>query len=471
MTLDPAPSPPGSSPLAPPAIIDTHSLDALREAIGADRVTTVEDQGEARVVASPGSTAEVAAVLKVCAGLGIGVVPQGGRTGLVGGEIASAGEIVLSSARLNRILELDPVARVAVVEAGVTLEALQEAARPHRLEPGIDIPSRGSATIGGMISTNAGGIMAFRYGVMRHQVLGLEAVLPDGSIYSDLSRVVKNTAGYDLKHLFIGAEGTLGIVTRVVLKLEIAPIASVTAFFGLPSVAAVLDLIRLGLDSPAGMLRAAETLWHDYFRLTSTVHGFADPSVDPSMPLYLLLELGGPDESAMRAAFEQIFASALDRYPNMCGVIAASARQERDLWRLREDTDAIYGVFPAAPSFDVSLPLSSVEAYVANAVRELKLVDPVLQPFVFGHLADGNLHIVLNHAGPMPAETAQRVEATLYGPLRSCGGSLSAEHGIGSKRVHALRAYSDPARLSLMRAVRGLIAGVSPSLNRGKVLD
>jgi len=461
-------------------MVTTEALNALREAIGAAKVRTgksVEatdpgwhaDNLKAGVLVEPGSAAEIAAVLTICRAHGIGVVPHGGRTGLVGGAISAPGEVVLSTARLNRIVDIDPVARVAVVEAGVTLEELQLAAQAHKLEPGIDVPSRGSATIGGMVSTNAGGIMAFHNGVMRHQVLGLEAVLADGSIYSDLTRVVKNAAGYDLKQLFIGAEGTLGIVTRVSLKLDVTPRAKVTAFFGLPSVAAVLDVIRMGLESPAGNLRAAEALWQSYFHLTATTQGFADASVDPSMPLYLLLALGGSDEGAMRDAFEHLFERAVELYPEMSGVVATSVRQERDLWRLREDTDAIYRAFPSAPSYDVSTPLSAVDAYVNRALVGLRAIDSAFQPFVFGHLADGNLHIVLNHAGPLSPDQAKAVERVLFQDLANFGGSFSAEHGIGAKRIEALRTYADPTKRALMRLVKEAV-DIPAIFNRGKVV-
>jgi len=221
-------------------------LDALRAAIGAAHVATGDavkllDVGwnphnlDAGVVVSPASTQEVAAVLRLCAQHGVSLVPQAGRTGLVGGSMSQAGQIVLSLLRMDQIEPIDPAERVALVGAGCTLQALQEAAAVHHLEPGIDLAARGSATLGGMVSTNAGGVMAFRNGVMRHRVLGLEAVLPDGTVFQDLTRVVKNSAGYDLKHLFIGAEGTLGVVTRLVIQLDPLPPASATALFGLPS--------------------------------------------------------------------------------------------------------------------------------------------------------------------------------------------------------------------------------------------
>ncbi len=423
---------------------------------------------EAGLVASPQSTAEVAETVRICARHGLSIVPQGGRTGLVGGAISRPGQIVVSLARMNRIERLDPIERVAVVEAGVTLEALQIAAAAIGLEPGIDLAARGSATVGGMTSTNAGGIMAFRNGVMRHRILGLETVMADGAVYADLTRVVKNTAGYDLKHLFIGAEGTLGIVTRVVLKLDPLPRAMATALFGLPSLAAAQAIIRLALDTDTGHLRAAEALWRRYFNLTAGALGWSEPAIDLAQPLFLLIGLGGADESALQDALAQIFASAAERFPETTGIIAASSRQARDLWRLREDTDIIYRAYPGAPSFDVSVPLSEIDAYVGGLTEKLDAIGAGLAPFVFGHLADGNLHIVFNHAGAFPAPLAAAVEAVLYGGLRQRGGAFSAEHGIGSKRIHALSSTGDVTKLRSMRQIKAALDGAG-LLNPGKI--
>lgn len=411
----------------------------------------------AGVVVSPRSTAEVAEVVRIAARHGVPIVPQGGRTGLVGGSISHPGEIILSSARMNRIERLDGIERVAVVEAGVTLETLQVAASERGLEPGIDLAARGTATIGGMTSTNAGGIMAFRNGVMRHRILGLEAVLADGSIYSDLTRVVKNAAGYDLKHLFIGAEGTLGIVTRVAIKLDPLPKASATALLGLPSIAALQAAIDLSLKTDVGQLRAAEALWQGYLHLTSKALNWSESGVDLTQPVFLLIGLAGAETTELQAALERIFEQLADAFPDITGIIAASVAQERMLWRLREDTDIIYRAYPAAPSYDVSVPLSEIEAYVDRVTHDLATIDPALKPFVFGHLADGNLHLVFNHAGPFAEAIGARVEAALYDGLSAQGGSFSAEHGVGSKRIHSLIATADPVKLASMRAIKQLL--------------
>jgi FAD/FMN-containing dehydrogenase len=455
-------------------------IDRIRAVVGASNVRTGEaaatiDLGSngvdpgCGIVVAPGSTEEIAAVVRLCQDHGIALVPHGGRTGLVGGSVSRPGEIILSLGRMNRIEQIDPIGRVAVVEAGVTLETLQAAALEHRLEPGIDLASRGSATIGGMVSTNAGGVMAFRNGVMRHRVLGIEAVLADGSILTDMTRVVKNSAGYDLKHLFIGAEGTLGIVTRVVIKLDPSPRSAVAALFGLPSVGAALETIRLALDSEAGQLRAAEAMWNSYFKLSADEHGWSEPDFPLDQPICLLLSLGGAREERLREDMERIFSETLERFPDATGIVAGSQRQENDLWRLREDSEVLYRSHPDAPSYDVSVPLSEIAAYVEAIVPGLAAIEPGLAPYLFGHLADGNLHITLNRRGPLAADLAAAVEGVLYGRLRSMGGSFSAEHGVGSKRIHALLATADPTKLKAMRRIKQALDD-RLIMNPGKVL-
>ncbi len=455
-------------------------LDGLRALVGASNVRVGEavaelDPGwnphnlDAGVVVSPASTAEVAGVVKWCVGHGIAIVPQGGRTGLVGGGESHSGEIVLSLLRLSGIEPITADDRVAVVGAGCTLEALRTAAAEYGLEPGIDLAARGSATIGGMISTNAGGVMAFRNGVMRHRVFGLEGVLPDGSVYCDLTRVVKNSAGYDLKHLFIGGEGTLGVVTRAVIKLDPMPAATATALIALPSVEAALATIRRALSTESGHLRAAEAMWSDYIRLTARTLGWSEPGVDLDQPVFLLLLLGGPDEDVLHTALGRIFVDIADAYPAVNGVVAGSARQAEDLWRLRDDTEIVYRLHPDAPSYDVSVPQSRIAAYVETVRTGLAALDPEIRPYLFGHLADGNLHILLNRPGPLPPALAAGVEAVLYGDLNTIGGSFSAEHGVGSKRIGSMFETTDPGKLAAMRLLK---ATLDPAnlMNPGKVL-
>jgi FAD/FMN-containing dehydrogenase len=295
-------------------------------------------------------------------------------------------------------------------------------------------------------------------------------VLPDGSIYDDLTRVVKNAAGYDLKHLFIGAEGTLGVIAEIAVKLDSLPRATATALFALPSVAAALETIRLALDSEGGHLRAAEAIWRPFLMLNAEAQGWRGSAIDLKQPIFLLLSLGGAKETDLRSAFEDLFAQVHERHPVAAGVIANSGRQDRELWRLREDTETVYRVYPAAPSFDVSVPLSEIDGYVARVMLEVKSLGRGLAPFVFGHLADGNLHIIFNHRGPFDATTSAAVETILYRDLRALGGSFSAEHGVGSKRIHALKATTDPTKLAAMKAIK---QALDPRglMNPGKVLE
>lgn len=424
---------------------------------------------DAGVVVSPASLADVASVVQWCRQHSVAIVPQGGRTGLVGGSVSHPGEIVLSLLRLDAIEPIIADDRVAVVGAGCTLEKLQTAAAERGLEPGIDLAARGSATIGGMISTNAGGVMAFRNGVMRHRVLGMEAVLADGSIYSDLTRVVKNSAGYDLKHLLIGGEGTLGVVTKAVIKLDPLPASTATAMMALPSVEAALATIRRALSTEAGHLRAAEAMWSDYLKLAAGAHSWSAPGVDLDQPVYLLLLLGGSDEDALHTALGNVFLDIANQFENVSGIVASSAKQAADLWLLREDTEVIYRLHPDAPSYDVSVPQSEIAQYIAEVQAGLIAIDATIKPYIFGHLADGNLHIEINRPGPMPAELAARVDGVLYAKLRSIGGSFSAEHGVGSKRIGPMFDTTDAGKLSAMRLIKSTL-DPSNLMNPGKVL-
>jgi FAD/FMN-containing dehydrogenase len=441
-------------------------LVELRSALGEVNVKTGEaialldpgvraDNLGGSAVVFPTTTEDVVAVVKAAAKWRVPIVPHGGRTGLVGGGLSKPGEVVIATNRMNRIERLDPIENAAVVQSGVVLQSLQEAAAGHGLSPGIDTPARGSATIGGMMSTNAGGIMAFRNGVMRHRVLGIEAVLADGSVYRDLTRIVKNSAGYDLKHLLIGAEGTLGVVTRAVLKLEPLPAATATALFGLPSTAMALKALRRGLAAQVGHLRGAEVMWTKFINFTAACFNWSAPDYDLSAPAHLILSLGGADESELQGELAEIYAELAETGEPISAVVATSAAQEAEIWRLREATQEVSRVYPAIPSYDVSVPLSEIEGYLTRVLAGLKRIAPDLDPFVFGHLGDGNLHILINRVGvDVPPDVTAAIEEVLYAGIRELGGSFSAEHGVGSKRIHSLNATADPVKLELMRQIK-----------------
>ncbi|RWL43901.1 FAD-binding oxidoreductase, partial [Mesorhizobium sp.] len=360
-------------------------------------------------------------------------------------------------------------ARVAIVQAGVTLGALQEACAVHGLDPGIDLAARGSATVGGMVSTNAGGIMAFRNGTMRHRVLGLEAVLPDGRVFSDLTRVLKTSAGYDLKHLFIGAEGTLGIVTRVAVRLDPVAGAGATALVGVPDAASAQRIVRHFLGSTSARLSAAEILWRNFASLMQRGLGYAPGQLPLDAPCLLVLGLGADSLEAARGALEDGLAAIWEEAGILDGLVASSEAQAAQMWRLREETEQIERAHPMAPSFDVSVPGGALDAYVARIEAGLKRIDAAYAPYVYGHLADGNLHISINCDGPVPHERHTAIEDVLYDGLRQAGGSFSAEHGVGLEKREAYDRHADPVKRDLARAIKALI-DPGNVMNPGKVV-
>jgi FAD/FMN-containing dehydrogenase len=423
----------------------------------------------AAALVRPSDTAGVAALVRFCAERGIGLVAQGGRTGLAGGAATVARQIICDLGGLAQIEEIDPVARVAIVQAGVTLGALQEACALHGLDPGIDLAARGSATIGGMVSTNAGGIMAFRNGTMRHRVLGLEAVLPDGRLFCDLTRVLKTSAGYDLKHLFIGAEGTLGIVTRVAVRLDPVAGASATALVGLPDAASAQRIVRHFLGSTSARLTAAEILWRNFAQLMQRGLGYASGQLPLDAPCLLVLGLGADSIEAAKAVLEDGLAAIWEEAGVIDGLVASSEAQAAQMWRLREETVEIERAHHLPPSFDVSVPGGALDAYVARIEAGLKALDRSYAPYVYGHLADGNLHISVNCDGPVAHERHEAIEDVLYEGLTQAGGSFSAEHGVGLDKREAYERHADPVKRDLARMIKRMI-DPGDVMNPGKVV-
>ena len=419
------------------------------------------------VMAQPASTQAAAALVAWCAAHDVALVPQGGLTGLVGGNVSHAGEVILSSARLNRIIAVHPDEMTVEVEAGVALESLQQAVSAHGLTTGIDLGSRGSATIGGMVSTNAGGILAFRNGVMRHQVLGLEAVLPSGAVFSDMTRVVKVSAGPDLKHLFIGGEGAFGFVTRVVLKLEPQRLCRATAFLGVADAASALSVIRHFRSLSSVTLEGAEMLWPRYIRDCSALKG-CDLSWLDEDAAALLIEVSAETVEKATAALEEGLETLWEPAGLKGGVIAQSLDQAKKFWDIREDSGFYYPAIPHAPSFDISVPPTHLDAYVAGLDARLKAIDSGYEAYVYGHVADGNLHLTLIKPGPLPEAELLAVEGAIYTGIGETGGSFSAEHGVGTEKRHAYETFASPQKQALARTIK---QAVDPKgvFNPGKV--
>jgi FAD/FMN-containing dehydrogenase len=421
----------------------------------------------AALMARPTTTAEVARVLKLCNDAAISVVPQGGRTGLAGGAVSRPGQLILSLDRMNRIESVSPDARTATVEAGVTLERLNSALAAHGLAAGIDLGARGSATIGGMVSTNAGGIDAFRYGTMRERVLGLEVVLADGTIREELSRVRKDNSGLPLRQLFIGSEGTLGIVTRVVIALVPAAGPRHTCLVLMPHIAAAIALMRAVEAMPGMVLEAAELMSGNHVALTARALGVAAVAATGPAAFALLLAVADREHGSAEVALEAVLVEASGAGRIVDALLPKNAAEERDLWRIRDDW-AVDRVLPGGLWYDVSVPIDALATYLAQLQERIRRHDPTLDVYVVGHLADGNLHITVNAATPVTARYAE-IALLVYQDLRSIGGSFSAEHGIGLEKVAALERWTGPAGIALMRAVKRVFDPMQ-ILNPGKVL-
>jgi len=415
----------------------------------------------------PGSTEEVSTALRLCHESGVPVSAWGGKTGLVHGAFAD-GAVALSLERMAAIEAVDPVGATITVQAGCILQVAAEAAEAQGLLLPLDLGARGSATIGGVVSTNAGGNRVIRYGMTRDLVLGLEAVLADGTVISSMNRLIKNNAGYDLKQLFIGSEGTLGIVTRAVLRLKPLPTSQDTAFLGVESFDKLPDLLRHIERGLAGGLSAFEVMWKSFHDLVTSAPATGRTPLAEPHAYYVLVEAQGADQGADSARFEAVLMEALEAGLIADAAIAKSQGERDTMWALRDDISQTARNWPIF-TFDVSLPIGDMEAYVAEVRAGLEAGWPGKATLtVFGHLGDGNLHLVTG-VGARDKPTKQAVEAIVYGGLRARGGSVSAEHGIGLEKRDYLGWSRTPQEVALMRALK---ATLDPDgiLNPGKVL-
>ncbi|NJO54688.1 MAG: FAD-binding oxidoreductase, partial [Bacteroidales bacterium] len=393
--------------------------------------------GAALAVVRPGSTDEVAAVVRLCRETGTAIVPQGGNTGLVGGQIPdqTGHQLVLSTLRLDRIREVDVESATMTCEAGVTLKRAQDAAaEAGRLFP-LSLAAEGTATIGGNLATNAGGTQVIAYGNARDLVLGLEVVLADGRIWRALRKLRKDNTGYDLRHLFIGAEGTLGIITAAVLKLYPAPKAVETALIGVASPADALALLGLAQERAGGTVTSFELMARiclDF--VLAHIPGTRDP-LTGAHPWYVLLELSSQGEGGLRGQIEGLLAAALERGLIEDAVIADSLKARTELWRLRESIPAAQKPEGGSIKHDVSVPVSAVPDFIRQADAAVEALVPGARPVPFGHLGDGNIHY--NVTQPVGADKQaylarwHEMNDCVHAVVQELGGSISAEHGIG----------------------------------------
>jgi FAD/FMN-containing dehydrogenase len=432
--------------------------------------------GRAAAMLSPASTEEVAAVVRLCAAERAALVPQGGNSGMVGGATPDPGgnQLLLSLRRMNRIRSIDAAAQIAVVEAGVILETFHHAALAHGLRFPLTLGGKGSATIGGLVSTNAGGTQVLRHGTMRALVAGVEAVLPDGSIFDGLAPLKKDNRGYDLRHLLCGAEGTLGIVTAATLHLVPAAIARCTAWIAIDSPEQALRLLRQ-LDASIGReLEGFEIIPHACLDAVLRHIPQTRAPIAAPHPWYVLAELAGDNEQELSDALERQLAAAIDAGLISDVVIAKNDRESDDFWRLRDSISEAERAEGPALQHDVSVPVDLMPTFIADNPARLAAAFPSARALSFGHLGDGNVHHhvqppVGTDGGAWLAEHGAGVSRLVYAHVIELGGSLSAEHGIGQLKRDVMAELDSPARLAALRAIK---AGLDPAgiFNPGKLI-
>lgn len=418
----------------------------------------------AQVLVRPRSTQEVSTALSICHSFGQSVVTHGGLTGLVESALTEPDDIVLSLERMREIEQINPLERTVIVQAGVVLQTLQEAVAQHDLMFPLDLGGRGSCTLGGNLSTNAGGNRVIRYGMTRDMVLGLEAVLADGTVISAMNQMIKNNAGYDLKQLFIGSEGTLGVITRAVLRCRPQVSQQPTLLAGVSSFSNLVKFLQHMDTHLAGNLSAFEVMWQNYYQLVTTPPAKNAPPLPAEYPYYVLVEAIGAQDKVMQAALE----SALEASLIDDAVIAQSDAQRQQIWALRDDVEQAFQYAPVFV-FDVSLRIPLMEAYVEQVNDGLAAAFAQVRNFTLGHMGDGNLHFVVS-VGDGSDEARKAVEACVYEPLGAIEGSVSAEHGIGLEKKPYLHISRSPAELALMQLLK---RSMDPKgiLNPGKVFD
>jgi FAD/FMN-containing dehydrogenase len=429
--------------------------------------------GHTPMVLRPGSVAEVSQVLTLANETKTAIVPQGGNTGLVGGQIPHHGEIVLSLNRLDKIREVDATSNTITAEAGVSLGRVREAAaNADRLYP-LLLPSEGTCTVGGNLSTNAGGTTAVSWGVARQQALGLEVVLADGRVLNNLNKLKKDNTGYDLKNLFIGAEGTLGVITAATLRLIPRPRSVETAFAGVASPQAALALLGIASDKSGGNITSFELM----VRLgIDAVLKYDEGSRDPlaeKHPWYVLIELSSQAREGLRDTLEEILAEGAEHGLVADAAISGSLEQTKAFWRIREMFGEVQRQVGGSIKHDISVPVAHVPAFIAEADAAVLNLIPGARPLPFGHLGDGNIHY--NIAQPEGADKAAFLERwhdvnkVVFDVVLKYGGSISAEHGIGIMKRDLLPTIKDPVAMELMRALKRTL-DPNGILNPGKVL-
>lgn len=401
----------------------------------------------------PETTAQVAAILKACHAAGQPVTPQGGMTGLVSAAAPLAGEVALSFERMKRVVEVDRFTSTMTVEAGVELQTIQEQADAHNLLFPLDLGARGSCTIGGNLSTNAGGNRVIRYGMTRDLVLGVEAVLADGTVIDGLHKLRKNNTGYDLKQLFIGSEGTLGVITRAVLKLSPKPSSQIVAMCGVQDFSRVTELLLHMQAALGASLSAFEVIWQNTYKLIDEHVPHASVPLPDQYGFYVLIESMGSNAERDTELFLASLQEASEKGLVEAVVVADSDTKIKNLWTVRDAAAEIYPGVGYMHTYDVSLNVGDMGYFGEEVERRLRAHWPEAIFGLFGHIGDGNVHIII-HVGPDTRDHHQQIDEIIYGLIQELHGAVSAEHGIGLMKKPFLPYSKSEAEISLMKALK-----------------
>jgi FAD/FMN-containing dehydrogenase len=465
---------------------DADTLARLKQAVGTKGFSEDPDEiaphlvewrskyrGHTPLLLRPQTTAEVSAVLAICNETRTAIVPQGGNTGLVGGQIPLNGEVLLSLARLNKIRDIDAANASLIAEAGAILADVHKAAGEIGKFFPLSLASEGSCTIGGNLSTNAGGVDVLRYGSARNLVLGLEVVLPDGCVLDLLRSLHKDNTGYDLKQLFIGAEGTLGVITAATLKLYPAPASYETAFIAMRDPQAAVELLDRLQTATGGLVSAFELIPRLALELVlAHIPDTRDPLPSPS-PWYVLAEATSTGKVSLRDAFQETVAEAIEARLASNAAVAANETQRRDLWRLRENISEAQKREGASIKHDISVPVKDIPAFLAQGCALVAGMVPGVRPVPFGHIGDGNIHFnfTVPKGGDGEAFLARwnAVSRAVHDLVNGFGGSISAEHGVGVMKREDIRRYKSAAEIDLMRTLKRTL-DPNNILNPGKVV-
>jgi len=462
-------------------------LSSLREAMGPAAVLIGADVPERNrndwsmqqpstplAVIRPVDAAGVSLALKACRAAGVPVVPQGGLTGLCGGARPEDGWVALSMERMVGIQEVDPASATMTVWAGTPLETVQRAAADAGFYFALDLGARGSCAIGGNLSTNAGGNRVIRYGMARELVLGLEVVLPDGTIMTSLNKMLKNNAGYDLKHLFIGSEGTLGIITRIVLRLHAQPQCTMSALCALPDYPAVVKLLGEARRGLGPLLSAFEVMWPDYWEVVTKRVGVRSPLQQAGggngKEVYVLVEAQGTDEAIDGPRFQRWLEKLMEDGALSDAAVAQSVADTQSFWALRDACAEFVSVLGQNISYDIGLPVNAMADYAARCKAALAARIPGCDSVYYGHIGDGNIHLVAWVPGlGLGLQPKEQMDEVIYGLVREFGGTVSAEHGIGTAKKKWLGHARSPEEIALMRVLKNALDPLG-LLNPGKVV-